>query len=195
MPSVIYDLGYIQAGIDSLDDFLLSKNLFWPLTVAPPIGESPFPRLTLGGLLLSLTRLHARELIPSQRAKLNTLEFQYGHISYVRRGAWQRKGRREFLSRLRQWRIYLQELRQTPADHVPYYGNEVRTRVIMDLLIKRIDPLTNQYLDELSVLDTLLGTILDPKGFIWDPELIEGFPSKTFWYLWGQPKILDLDFN
>ena len=33
--------------------------------------------------------------------------------------------------------LYLHDLRQTPANHIAYYGSEVRIRVILDLLIKK----------------------------------------------------------
>jgi len=195
MPSTLYDLGYIQAGIESLDDYLLSKTLFWPLNAPSPIGEPPFSRLTIGSLLLSFARLGARRLPSAQNAQLTLMESKYNHLSSSKRDAWLRKGQREFLSRLRQWNLYLLDLGQTPDDHIAYYGSEVRIRVILELLASKIDPPAKSYLDKLDELDTILGRILDRKGFIWDLDLANGFDSTHFWYLWGRPNFSDLELE
>jgi CheY-like chemotaxis protein len=193
MPSALYDLGYIQVSIESLSDFLVSKNLFWPLNVPPPFGEPPFARLTLGGLLLSFARLRSRRLLPSQFAKLHSLESKYNHLISRMRNAWLKKAQREFLSRLRQWDLYLLDLSQTPDDHIAYYGSEVRIRVILELLAPKIDPPAESYLEKLDELDNFLRKILDREEFIWEPDLAEGFDSNVFWYLWGSPNIMDLE--
>ena len=59
MKSFEYDLRYIQAGLDSIEEYLLSDEVFWPLSAHPPEGAPEYPRLTLDGLLLSKARLLA----------------------------------------------------------------------------------------------------------------------------------------
>jgi hypothetical protein len=85
-------------------------------------------------------------------------------------------------------------LRETPNDHIAYYGNEVRARVIMDLLNPKIEPLDDKYIEKLNELDTFLAKILAQDEFIWEPDLSNGFNPDNYWYLWGRPSIIDLEF-
>ncbi|HEX7973485.1 MAG TPA: hypothetical protein VF498_03680, partial [Anaerolineales bacterium] len=76
MPSVEYDLRYLQAGVETLEDYLLSSSVFWNIGASPPHGEPAYPQLTLGGLMLSKLRIHARPLTPEQSAELATIDQQ-----------------------------------------------------------------------------------------------------------------------
>jgi hypothetical protein len=50
------DRAYLEAGIPELEDYLLSDELYWPISAR---GHN-LPRLTIGGLLLANDRLEAR---------------------------------------------------------------------------------------------------------------------------------------
>ena len=56
MTSLENDRAYLEAGIPELGDYLLSKELYWPISAR---GYN-LPRLTVGGILLAQTRLGAR---------------------------------------------------------------------------------------------------------------------------------------
>jgi hypothetical protein len=43
----------------------------------------------------------------------------------------------------------------------------------------------------LEGLDKMLKSILVPGKFIWDDTLTLGFPQKTFWYLYGQLRVME----
>ena len=60
MSSARYDFGYFQAGVELLDDYLLSPQIYWTLGARPPAREPVYPQLTLGGLLLTGAKLRAR---------------------------------------------------------------------------------------------------------------------------------------
>ena len=49
MKSFAYDLGYLRAGLELLEAYLLAEDVFWPIDASPPEGEPEYPRLTLGG--------------------------------------------------------------------------------------------------------------------------------------------------
>lgn len=155
MPSCEYDLGYLQAGIGELETYLLSKKLYWPLSAA-------YPRLTLGGLLLSLKRSRASRLTPSQIAQLARLETQLEHTRSRWRAAWGRKAQWEFQSRLRQWANYLDELQRDPAAHAAFFRHELRLREIIDLLKPYMDAPDPEDLELLNELDMLLPTLQIP---------------------------------
>jgi len=59
---VEYDLRYLKAGVEELEQYLLSSQLYWPVHVVTPTGETPYPRLTPGELLLAREKLRARSL-------------------------------------------------------------------------------------------------------------------------------------
>jgi len=162
MPSCEYDLGYLQTGIGELETYLLSKKLYWPLSAASPIGEPAYPRLTLGGLLLSLKRSRASRLTPSQSAQLARIETQLEHARSRWQAAWSRKAQWEFQSRLRQWENYLNELQRDPKAHAAFFRHEVRLREIIDLLKPYMDAPNPADLKLLNELDMLLQTLQIP---------------------------------
>jgi hypothetical protein len=51
MPGAQYELDYLQAGIASLEAYLLSPEVYWTLQDSPRSGGPAYPSLTLGGLL------------------------------------------------------------------------------------------------------------------------------------------------
>ena len=70
MKSFDYDLRYFKAGVEELQDYLLSDNMFWSLDAKTEVNEPVFPNLTLGNLLLAEKRLRARHLTLEQEAQL-----------------------------------------------------------------------------------------------------------------------------
>ena len=70
MATVEKDTAYLEAGIPEMEAYLLSDELYWPITTR---GYS-LPRLTIGGILLAKTRLEARgERIESLVAQLEAV--------------------------------------------------------------------------------------------------------------------------
>jgi hypothetical protein len=194
MPSIAFDLGYLNAGIQEIESFLLTKNIFWPISSPSPVGESRYPRMTLGGLLLSLFRLKARSLPPTYDVKFRSLEKELDRWRIKWLTSWEWKASIEFKSRLRQWRNYLDEMDKRPDLNIPFYKSEVRVRVLLELLKKEINSQDDQEINNLSLLDGILRSIFVPGDFIWDNELTPGFNQRVFWYLWGYPDIqVDLE--
>jgi len=187
MSSARYDLEFLQAACEEVEAYLLSKQLFWPINASSPLGEPAFPLLTLGGLLLSIKKSQARELNPGQSAIFIKTDKSIEMVKSRWRVAWGHKAQREFLSRLRQWENYMDELRQDPEIHGDYYAQEIRTRAILDFLMPEMDPPVGAYLDLLTGLDRVLREVLKPTNFIWPTDLVAGFPKESYWYLWGLP--------
>jgi hypothetical protein len=185
MPDFVFYQNYLEAGIKEAERYLLSKNLFWTLNVIPVLGETGYPSLTLGSLLLY--KVHAKLLArtPAQETAYQQIELQFNAIYTQWRVAWEKKSTWEFKSRLRQWGNFLKEIRVDPEDHIGYYRYEVRLRVILDLLrpyLRELDPAHQEHLES---LDILLKALFAPGKFIWEPELASEFPVKDYWYLWG----------
>ncbi|MBN1454545.1 MAG: hypothetical protein JW963_26240 [Anaerolineales bacterium] len=168
------DRAYLEAGIPELGDYLLSHELYWPIAAR----GYDLPRLTIGGILLAKTRLEARaERIEALVAHLNAVRSKW-------QVAWETKAGREVQARMRLWSNYLADYRHNPEGHADAYPHEVRSRVMLHLLLAELAaPPAEQ--EGLSQLDAVLRTSLSSSGFIWETDLQPGFPREVYWFLYG----------
>lgn len=174
MTSAEKDRAYLEAGVSQLEDYLLSDELFWPITAR----GYDLPRLTIGGLLLAMTRLEARgERIEALITRLDAVRAKW-------QVAWETKAGREFQSRFGLWGNYLSDYRQNPEGHADSYPHEVRSRVFLELLKPELpEALPEQ--EALSPLDSVLRGNFLPGNFIWEPDVQAGFPREGYWFLYG----------
>lgn len=188
MPSFEYDLRYLQAGIDQLESYLLAKDLYWPVGISASGAETPYPQLTIGGLLLSLKRLQANAQTPEQQAALATVERKLDEIRSRWRVAWEKKAAQDFHARLNLWRDFLEDYRDRPSAHYDRFPYEVGRRVQLALLKDSAGEVPAAETQMLSGLDGLLRSVLAPGQFVWDQALASSFPQQPFWYLYGELK-------
>ncbi len=188
MISVAYDLSFLQAGVPDLENYLLSKEIYWPMGGRPPAGEPPFPRLTLGWALLSHKRVHARTLTPQQAQTLGQLDNNLQAVRTRWQVAWERKAGKEFQSRLNLWANFINDYRRAPKDHASRYPYEVNRRVLLHLLAQETRGTPEQLRSLLAGMDKALRAALQPGEFLWDEELRGAFPSDVYWYLYGEIK-------
>jgi hypothetical protein len=175
MPSAEKDKAYLEAGIPEMGDYLLSKELYWPISTR----GYDLPRLTIGGILLAQARLEARrERIESFVAQLDGVRLKW-------RVAWEAKAGREVGARMRLWSNYLADYRQNPESHADAYPHEVRYRVMLHLLLAEL-PAPPPEQGALSQSDGLLRAKLTASEFIWESDLQTGFPRDVYWYLYGK---------
>jgi hypothetical protein len=182
-----YYQAYLQAGIENLESYLLSDNLYGNLGVSSQVVQN-YPQLTLGGLLLY--KIFTNSLIETkfQQSSFRKLEIKLDALQTRWRVAWNGKAAWEFQSRLRQWGLVLSEIRDEPHENIPYYRYEVRTRAMISLLLPEISEIDPANLEQLENQDLLLRMLLDSDDFIWDAALAPAFPKDHYWYLWGLPK-------
>lgn len=190
MKSFEYDLRYLQAGLDGIEDYLLSDEVFWPMSAHPPEGAPDYPRLTLDGLLLSEARLLAYPVTHPQEVQRQQINTDLDQVRSKWRVAWEKKAGRCFSARLRMWGDYLEEYRSNVQENADRYAYEVRLRVMLQLLLAEVGEEGQTEAALLSGLDRYLHSLLERDGFIWEPEVQQGFPEATYWYLYGdiQPK-------
>lgn len=183
-----YELGYLRSGVPQLEGYLLSKELYWPIGASPLPGMTPYPQLTLGGILLSLAKLSAQALTPEQNSVLSQLRTGLDATRSHWRVAWEQKAQREFQARLSLWRDYVEEYRQHPSEQADRYTYEVSRRVMLELLSHEARSLPDTELDLLAALDKVVLAKLLPGKFLWEEGLAGAFPPETYWYLYRQPK-------
>jgi len=185
MKSFEYDLGYIQAGLEVVESFLLSDEVFWPLSGNPPEGAADYPRLTLGGLLLAHERLAAYPMTYPQKAQFQRVILDMEHVRSKWRVAWETKAGHSFSVRLRMWRDFIEDYQNSPQDNADRYVYEVRRRVMLKLLKSEGGGLQDNEVDLLSGLDGYLKSVLEMDEFIWEARIQTGFPKDVYWYLYG----------
>ncbi len=173
------DLAFLRAGTAALPDYLQAGELFWPLP------RTSLPRLTLGGLLLSLRRAAALSSGPAQANEVARLQQAVDQERRRQRARWEGKAARELEARLRMWRNFLDDYRSTPEEYASSYAYEVRLRVMIALLQAETPP--SIHTDEaIRAVDLLLQALFQPGEFIWEAPLRSVFPQDDFWYLYGR---------
>ncbi len=184
MPSFEYDFQFFQAGLEQMESYILAKDIYRPVGVRAPQGETPYPQLTLGNLLLAKKRAEQNAQGFAQSTEITRLHNELEALRSRWRSAWGNKANAEFRSRLKLWGDFFSEYRQHPEAHHDRYPYEVSRRVILELLSEEVIdlPLADEQL--LHLLDDLLKEISLPGPFLWEENLKPAFPAETFWYLY-----------
>ncbi len=173
MNSPEQDKAFFESGIQQLDAYLLSKELYWHSGV----HTKDFTQVTLGAMLL------VRERLKGWRTPgLADLSMQMDAIRLKWRSAWDAKASREVRARIELWKNYLAEARQASAESARQYPYQVRLRAILSLLLEEVCEQPSQ---SLTVLDAELRRMLKSGAFVWDKPLEWNFPQESFWFLYG----------
>jgi len=157
------DRAYFEAGLEVLKSYLLSKELYYPISAR----TADLTQLTLGGLLLTSARLGLTLGAGALDPRLESVRSEW-------RSAWEAKARREVQARSEQWKDYLGEARSDRSGMARQYPQNVRHRVIIALLGESSD-----------LMDNYLRRILVPGPFIWDDGFQGNFPQDEFWFMYG----------
>lgn len=189
MPAADYDRRYVEAVLPDLHDYLLVKEIYWPIRSTARKDEPPFPQFTLGNLLLALRRLGVHRMPVPQQVEADRLQSDVERIRSQWRVAWENKAAREFSARLRLWRDFLEDLRLKPHNHTDRYAYEVGRRVILVLLANETNQIQPVETELLRGLDGLLHAIFLPGEFVWEADLQRGFPVEDYWFLYGSVQI------
>jgi hypothetical protein len=185
MSTVDYDLRYMMAGVDIFEEYLLSEDYYWPIGIRAGSGETPYPYLTLEGLLLSRQRLQDRSMSTDQWANYSRYTQKMDRLHLKWQVAWDKKAVKGFHSRFKMWGDYLSEYRDDAEGQADRYGYEVRLRVMLHLLQAGVKQQLMSEIGQLNTLDNSLRTWLMRSQFLWESALEISFPKETYWYLYG----------
>jgi hypothetical protein len=171
MTSIVQDIQFLTESLPQLQDYLLSNELYWPLS-------NSLPQLTIGSVLLTLARLDVTRPDNTRkfRAELEPIQMRW-------RAAWEKKAAREMAQRLQLWSQYLSDYRYAP-ESAGSYPMEVRGRAILQLLLPEVPDAPEK--TALAELDAMLKMRLVSGKFVWEADLQAAFPMTDFWFLYGK---------
>ena len=173
MNSPEQDKAFFQSGLQQLETYLLSRELYWPISAQ----TTDFTQLTAGAMLLVRERLRGW-----RTPGWAELSAQMDAVRLKWRSAWETKSSREFHARSGLWKDFLAEARRASAESARQYPYQVRLRVILSLLL---EDLRESPSDELAALDAELHRVFRAGAFVWDASLEWVFPQESFWFLYG----------
>ncbi len=187
-----HNLSLIAAMMAEMEPYLLSAEVFWPLESRPPRGGLAFPRLTLGGLLLTLDQLEAvqGEMSVDQTADYRRLSMHVDQLRFKHAVALESKAAREAGSRFNLWRAFIGDLEEMPT-RAGNYAYEVRHRV----MLARLETFGAEHVDfqkassAAKSVDRRLQRMFKQDAFVWDERLQQTYPQPQYWYLYGQPRL------
>lgn len=178
--NIAQDLAYLRMAIPDLEDYLLSRELYWPIPAASGSLITPgLNQLTLGGVLLS----RARVLAANKQSEVENIGL-FDQIRQRWRSNWAKKAALEFRSRVDLWGKTLNDLLDRSGGIPSAYTAQVRIRVMLELLRGEASPDFLERYDWLLDHDNRLRAVAQPGEFIWEPELAGGFPAEVYWYLY-----------
>lgn len=183
MPAPEYHLRFLRACLENLEDYLLASILYWPIGVPPTQGESPYPQMTIGNLLVERALLAALESGGSG-ASLADIDTDLDRIRAKWRVAWETKLDAEIPSRLRQWQEWLREESAQGPPAPGHFRSGIRLRLMLDLLAGENTPAAESLSQQTRALDRKLRAFIRSGEFVWDQEYEPGFPRDVYWYLY-----------
>lgn len=169
------DKAFFEEGIQELETYILSKELYWPISV----HTTDFSQMSLGAMLLVRERLRGWKSTGIQELA-RSMETVHGKW----RAAWEAKAAHEIRARIDLWKNYLDEAGKAPAEFHRRYPYQVRLRTIIELLLAEVHQSAP---GSLTVLDAALHRQWESGAFVWDPNLASVFSKRTFWFLYGTP--------
>jgi hypothetical protein len=185
------NLDLVQAMMGEAEEYLASPELFWPLAASAEPGAAPYPRLTLGGLMLAMDELRAAEprMDTWQASAWARRNAQWDALRSRLAAGVARKSALELRSRLDLWGAYLGELGEAGGS-AEKYGTQVANRVMASRLagLARGEASLASLLTQLTSLDERLRGQFDTGSFVWDLRLQTVYPPNEFWFLYGKPR-------
>ena len=184
MNRIEYEEAYLTEGLEQFKPFLLSPEIFWNINLKRPSKFPPYPQLSLGNMLLSFHILKSGK-ISADRKELIEL-FKKFQLEWV--GVWQEKAEKEFNYRIKQWHRYLADLHGAITQSKIRFKNEIRIRVLLELLQKQLKDEGDHVIDALDASDLEFHQLMKADDFVWPLEIKSAFASEDFWFLYCSAK-------
>jgi len=179
-----YEAKYVEEGLEQFKPFLLSTEIFWNINLKRPANHAPYPQLTLGNMLLSIHILNTDDVADEYKEIIHSFDA----IKQEWMRAWQKKAELEFNFRIKQWGRYLVNLQGEQAQSAASFKNDVRIRVLLELLQGQMKAQGENVADDLNALDLQFHRQMKADDFVWPLEIKASFASEDYWFLYCSPK-------
>jgi hypothetical protein len=153
-------------------------------------GSRDMPKLTIGGLLMRIHRLHSVPLTATQQQTLSEVENQLASVRTEWRMHYDEKLVHEANSRLDGIESFIQECREDPRACGNAYMPEAQRRTIVQEILHELESLgalPNELKTKMLRVDSQLHGYVHAGDFIWSPELRSVYPKSAYWWLYGKP--------
>jgi len=186
MPDTAFELAYLEAGLEMLESYLLSNEIYWTVRTRPSSGLTAFPSLTLARMLLARVKIESIPVSPEMDRLRFVCNQKIDGFRIRWRVAWEAKAQKEATAYLMLWQAFLEEYISRPEEHADRYSYEVTRRVMLELLFREIADPDERAIELLAALDLKVKSSFFSGEFIWEREFSHSFPSDRFWYLFGR---------
>lgn len=181
------ELEYLSSAVEELEDYILSKTLYWPISIPGRPRLLSNTTLTIGNVYFSLQVLENDLITPSQIASRQKYLQNVEIVSNRWRKNWTEKAKEEFTSRLLLWENYLQDLLEENRGAIQEYKSQVRNRVLLRLLELKAAVIVPQQFNKLNKIDDAYNKITQETDFVWDKALLTSFPKSIYYFLYKAP--------
>ncbi|MCB8965950.1 MAG: hypothetical protein H6660_03565 [Ardenticatenaceae bacterium] len=182
------DLNILERMVSYLGEYLLSEETHWEMR------EPGMPKLTIGGCLMRLHRLHTLQdqLSPTCQEQLNKVTEQFETVLQGSIVRFEEKTHQELHARLHNWVSYFADLSRHMLVDQGYFADKVDTRVVITAMVDKMQTapynLQGQIKNEVISLDNNLRQRWQTGAFIWDATWQAAYPVTKYWFLYGMPK-------
>ncbi len=184
MERVEYEAAYIKEGLDQFKPFLLSPEIFWNIQLKRPAKQPPYPQLSLGNMLLAVHIIKSDAKLEDHLKLIES--FKQIKREWVR--AWQKKAELEFNYRMKQWLRFLADLQGAKTQSESSFKNDIRIRVLLELLQNQLKDNGEHVIDELNTLDLQFHQLMKAADFVWPSDIQGAFASEDYWFLYRSAK-------
>jgi len=180
MNRIEYEAEYVKAGLEHFKPFLLSPEIFWNIHLSRPAKQAPYPQLSLGNMLLAIHILKSGVKFEDHLELIDS----YKGIKREWVRAWQKKAELEFNYRIKQWLRYLADLQGEKNQSKSSFKNDIRIRVLLELLLNQLKDEGQDLAEKLNELDLQFHALMKAAEFVWPSEIKGAFASEDYWFLY-----------
>ncbi len=186
--SIDHDLEEANALAEHLIPYVYENELYG--SIGGMFGS--MPRLTIGGLLLRLHRLHALEdqMSDAQKAQLAEIDAKHESARQEWTVHYNDKLLQEAESRLKMMEQYFNECADDPRTCANNYNPEAMRRTIVqeiDRQLKQTNAPSAKLEHTMTKVDSQLRRFTQPSGFLWASVLLSVYPQGEYWWLYARP--------
>ena len=185
--SIDHDLSEAKAFADHLVPYVYEGELYG--SIGGMFGSASMPRLTVGGLLLRLSRLHALQdqMTAEQKAQLAGIDAQTENARREWSVHYHDKLVQEATSRLKMIEQFFGDCADDPRTCAANYPPEAMRRTIVQVILDALDEPNTDLDREARKVDTQLHRFTQPGEFIWASALQPAYPQDSYWWLYAKP--------